>query len=281
MWTPTFLILALLSLLPSDWAYTQMSAMPMWQVRRIVTEELPSGSGSWTVPSDVTMLISVECWGGGGSSARTGTGTFNYGGGGGGAFSKSTDIAVLPNSNIDYLVGLGGAPAIAGFDGQHGGNSRFGPVASPIVLAEGGKGSVIDTINFPGGAGGSVSNGIGSLKTGGGTGGNALIEDSGGGGGGAAGSPSGTGGNGTNNSGNRYGGSSPGAGAGGTSTATSGNPGADHVNGGGGGAGGAHAQSGGAGGYPGGGAGAAGDNASAGAGGNGKIRLTYVRLTAN
>src|SRR5437868_6900245 len=56
------------------------------------TVVLTSGS-SWTVPSGVTNLITVECWGAGGGSAGAAQWSA-FGAGGGGAYAKKNNLAV-------------------------------------------------------------------------------------------------------------------------------------------------------------------------------------------
>ena len=102
-----------------------------------------SASGTYTVPAGVT-IVTVECWGaggaGGGNNSINGTG----GGGGGGAYTKATNVAVVPNSTYAITVGAGGVPGV---------NSGNGNISSAVLGS---------TISANAGAGGSFSaNGIG------------------------------------------------------------------------------------------------------------------------
>ncbi len=140
------------------------------------------GSYTFTVPPGVNT-ITVECWGGGGggstvSSSRRG------GGGGGGAYARSM-ICVVPGATYNVQVGTGGTGS------SNGGNSVFG---ANIVVAAGGTGGANN--GTTGGAGGSVTNSVGTVRYAGGNGANGGSTYSGGGGGGAG--SSGDGGNASN-----------------------------------------------------------------------------------
>ena len=136
-----------------------------------------SASGTYTVPAGVT-IVTVECWGaggaGGGNNSINGTG----GGGGGGAYTKATNVAVVPNSTYAITVGAGGVPGV---------NSGNGNISSAVLGS---------TISANAGAGGSFSaNGIGgsggsSGTYNGGSGSNGVTGNYGGGGGGSAGTAS-------------------------------------------------------------------------------------------
>ncbi|MNL03747.1 hypothetical protein D3C87_1242950 [compost metagenome] len=241
---------------------------PLNKARRApVTVVLTSGT-SWTVPSGVSSLISVECWGGGGGTAsHFGT---SYGGGGGGAYAKKLSVPVTSGASISYSIGSGGT-SLANVVGTNGGDTWF--VNSTTVLAKGGQGSIKDNTNYLGGAGGSSAASIGNVVYAGGNGGNSVVDMSGAGGGSSA-TPTGAGTNGANSNSTTggAGGSAATGGAGGTAgvkstTPTMGGDGVANQNGGGGGGGGGGSTSGtgpgavgGAGGFPGGGAGSQGGN---------------------
>jgi hypothetical protein len=263
---------------------------------RTVTTVLSNiGAGSWSVPGDVDLILAVEVWGGGGGAgSRIG---HSIGGAGGGAYSKKSNIKVVPGATLAYFVGTGGKSTNDGSAGGDGGDSWF--MSATTVMAKGGKGSL------PGccepGAGGQASSGYGDVKYSGGSGGKAHGPYAyGGGGGGAAASSSGNGGVGADaasisgQSEGARGGMSPGAGAGGqggTTAGVNGVAGASHAKGGGGGGGGGSdggkdggacrsvGGAGGAGGLPGGGAGAAGCDGTRASGDGGKGQITLIYMT--
>jgi hypothetical protein len=260
---------------------------PLSLARRPVTVVLTSGT-SWTVPSGVGRLNSVECWGGGGGTASWFGAS--YGGGGGGAYAKKLALTVTPGATITYSIGSGGT-SLANTVGTNGGDTWF--VNSTTVLAKGGKGSVKDDTNYLGGAGGSSGTSIGNVVYSGGNGGNTVLDMSGAGGGSSA-APSAAGSNGANNTvpAGGAGGSATNGGAGGAGGAKATTPvvGGDGVanpkGGGGGGGGGGNISGsgagaiGGSGGFPGGGAGSQGGNWSGTAalsksGGAGQIIIIY------
>jgi hypothetical protein len=171
---------------------------------------LTSGT-SWTVPSNWNSSHNtVEVIGGGGGAYNGANGT-GGGGGGGGAYSKISNLALTANAPVPYAVGTGGT---SGSSPSAGADTWFNGASFAVasVGARGGSPASIRT----GGAGGAATNGIGTTKYSGGSGGNADASwFSGGGGGGAAG-PNGNGANGGSAAG---GGSatSPGGGGGGGS----------------------------------------------------------------
>jgi hypothetical protein len=257
--------------------------------RKVITVILTSGT-SWTVPSTVSSLASVECWGAGGGAA--GSFGVSYGGGGGGAYAKKIALAVTPGASITYSIGSGGTSPINAA-GTNGGDTWF--LNSSTVLAKGGKGSLQDGTNYLGGAGGASGASIGNVVYSGGNGG--AVPDLSGGGGGASATATGAGANGADclSSAGGAGGSAPGGGAGGaggvqsTTSPTVGADGVSNPKGGGGGGGGGGAPSGsvvgasgGRGGTPGGGAGSQGGTYSGSSPGSksgaaGQIIITYTR----
>lgn len=89
------------------------------------------GSGSWTVPCDVTS-ITVEAWGAGGAGGAADNNPNGGSGGGGGGYTAYT-IAVTPNQIINYTVGNGGNGG-----GGNGGNGT--PTTILALTANGGTG---------------------------------------------------------------------------------------------------------------------------------------------
>jgi hypothetical protein len=149
-------------------------------------------SGIWTAPAGITN-VTVEMWGGGGGGGGSdgpGSGNAGAGGGGGGAYTKTTNLTVVPGTNYTITVGAGGtAGALTGGNGGMGGNSTFTNEvtltgATPALGGGGGTGNTVNSAIVSGGAGG-----IGTYN--GGTGGSSGAAAGGGGGGGA-----GSGGNG-------------------------------------------------------------------------------------
>jgi hypothetical protein len=201
---------------------------------------LMSGT-SWTVPSNLGAVLSVEVigGGGGGGSGVSGTGC----GGGGGAYAKLTNPSLSPGATVFYSIGAGGAGGVGGGTnaGAAGGDTWLnisGTNSAPTstaqgVLAKGGQGGPFVTSGTQSAAGGAAASCIATTAYSGGSSGAFTVTSYASSGGGGAAGPGGAG--------------AVGGASGSTSTA-----------GGGGGGGGAD--------Y--GGPGSAGTNASGGAGGN-------------
>lgn len=165
-----------------------------------------TGAGTFTVPSDFSSLVSVECIGGGKS------GTSGGAAGGGGAYSLSDAVTGLTAGGTAY-VSVGAAGADTWFNAASN--------AAPSTTAQGAlaKGSTSGT-------GGASASGVGTTKYSGGNGGGNY----GGGGGGAAG-PSGAGKNGGAYSGTYYTGGGGGGANNGTAGANGGSSGGNGGNG--------------------------------------------------
>lgn len=113
-----------------------------------------NSSGTWVAPEGI-FSARVECWGGGGGGGGSvRRQTYSGGGGGGGGYAKNTNVAVIPGSEYQVIVGNGGSAGPAGTSGGSGGNSSFG---GGVVIATGGSG---------GGAGGNTAGTAGSGGTG-------------------------------------------------------------------------------------------------------------------
>lgn len=216
---------------------------------------------SWQVPADWNSADnSIECIGGGGAGS-SGVGGHGGCGGGGGAYSKIVNLALTPDSFVDYAIG--GATWLKDIS---------------TVLAKGGS----NGLTYSGGAGGAATDGVGSTKYSGGDGA-AYAEVKGGGGGGAAGLY-GNGGNAYFVGNDMHGGTGD-AGHGGVGGVNGSNGGAgqeyDSTHGsGGGGGGGQQSSTGGYGGYYGGGGGGGGEGASGSGGRAGLIIITYTPFVA-
>ncbi|WP_315786581.1 RHS repeat-associated core domain-containing protein [Bradyrhizobium sp. SZCCHNR2011] len=223
---------------------------------------LTNGS-SWTVPDDwnsASNTVEVIGGGGGGGGGSSSSVDEGAGGGGGGAYSKITNLPLLPGSVVTYQIGAGGSGGSVGSVGGAGGDSYFNGsganCSAQSVCAKGGAGGTISSgyAAASGGTGGAAAGGLGTVRYSGGAGGGSGSTSNGGGGGGGAAGPNGNGGgggttgqNGSGAGGGGNGGGSNGAGggAGGNNSAGTGGgapgsagiPGSNGIAGGGGGAG--------------------------------------------
>ncbi len=148
---------------------------------------LLTGSGSWTIPSDMTNNNRIICIGAGGGGGRAANGGNNSRGGGGGAVSIGTYLNLTPSAVAYYACGNGGVGAtVANTSGSAGGDTWFNLNTNTIptsivmgVLAKGGFGSAT-------GVGGSSASGFGSTTYSGGSSVGPIGLDGGGIGGGSA-----------------------------------------------------------------------------------------------
>jgi hypothetical protein len=165
----------------NTWTTNNFSVTPSYQYTTYT-----SGSGTYTVPSNVTSIQYLVVAGGGGGGNRAG------GGGGAGGLVQGT-MAVTPGQTIAYSVGTGGAGGAASGgtnnNGTNGTNSTFGS-----LTAVGGGAGATPGDGIAGGSGGGAGHGggpggAGTLGQGstGGTGANAFNGAGGGGGAGAVG----------------------------------------------------------------------------------------------
>ncbi|WP_297338075.1 glycine-rich domain-containing protein [Algoriphagus sp.] len=214
------------------------------------------GSGTFTVPSEVTS-ITVEVWGGGGKGGARSGSNGAAAGGGGGAYSRSV-LPVSPGQVINYRIGFGATGFQPGQDTWFFNNST--------LMAKGGN-SVSDN-STTGVAGGDESAGFGDFRFSGGNGADVVSGDGGGGG-----SSAGINANG-NNATNRNGALAPLGGGEGGDGKEDGNgangqgPGSMGSFPGGGGGGGVRSSS-------------SGTDISGGNGGNGQIRISYITLSSS
>lgn len=153
------------------------------------------GSSSWIVPEDVTLLDSIEIWGGGAAGGRS---TVQASGGGAGGYSRKNNISVTPSQSISFTIGYGGAAQ----NGLGVGNNGTATTTEGMT-ANGGLGGYTET----GGLGGAATGG--DINTSGGNGQNAtfLVQ--------ARGGNSPNGGNGGNGGNPGQNGQTPGGGGGG------------------------------------------------------------------
>ncbi|SFA92988.1 glycine-rich domain-containing protein, partial [Algoriphagus aquimarinus] len=217
---------------------------------QIIIAPVPGGGETFIVPSGVTS-ITVEVWGGGGGGGARFGSNGESGGGGGGAYSRSV-ITVTPGQALNYYVGFGALTSAPGEDSWFSSNTT--------LMAKGGN-SAAD--NSPTGAnGGLAASGVGTVKYGGGKGANVGSNIAGGGG-----SSAGIAANG-NNATNQNGATAPIGGGGGGNGVSSGQGSGGNGTPPGGGGGGARRTN------------AAGTEQVGGYGGNGQIRISYIRLTS-
>ena len=188
-------------------------------------------SGSFTVPSDFSSLVSLRAWGSAGTNSG-GTLTTNGGGGGGGGYSETVGASVTTSMVAGSTVVYYNVPALsAGSTASSwiniGTNSAPSAVTSGVRAFCGGN-----TSTNTAGIGGPTASAVGDTKNAGGAGGSGYTSTrrNGGGGGGAAG-PLGAGAiggaafNTTANRGGGGGGASNGGSAGSAGTNTAGGAG--------------------------------------------------------
>lgn len=111
------------------------------QVFKVAGQEV-----TWKVPEGVTH-VRVQAWGGGGGGQ---SGTGNSKGGQAGGYVEDI-LTVIPGTNIEVTVGVGGNGGIQGLCGSMGGDSKFGNE----LIAYGG--SSCDCATLEGGAGGEIT----------------------------------------------------------------------------------------------------------------------------
>ncbi|MBU8882735.1 T9SS type A sorting domain-containing protein [Kaistella sp. DKR-2] len=167
------------------------SFLSLLQAQTLVTLSTP-GSGTWTVPCDVTT-ITVEVWGGGGGGQGVkGNGSSATGGGGaGGGYVKGT-FTVTPGTAYNFSVGKGGDGTES--TANNGESSWFKD--SGTLLSVGGVGAIAFASNTAGQGvtslkNGNVNVGASPLSTYGGNGGHSSVGNYSGGGGSSAGDISG------------------------------------------------------------------------------------------
>jgi hypothetical protein len=120
------------------------------------TIEVLTGSGTWTVPANVTKLEAVVCIGGGGGGCSTALVGEDNGGGGGGGSTIALDVAVTPAEECLANVGPGGASDVAGQ------LSTFICNSAEVPAAGGGAGT--EGVGGTSGVGDSFSGGEGSFQ---------------------------------------------------------------------------------------------------------------------
>lgn len=108
-----------------------------------------TGSGTFTVPADVTRLYVTAVGGGGGGGggynpSGTSPSTAAGGGGGAGAIAYRVPVYVSPGLELGYAVGAGGVGGTATTYSTDGGNTVFGD-----LTVGGGKGGAYNTPSSP------------------------------------------------------------------------------------------------------------------------------------
>ena len=124
-----------------------------------------TGTGTFTVPANVTHINAAAWGGGGGGGGSSSSGSGGNGGGGGGAASYNL-ISVVPGNTFTYAVGIGGAGGEAaggtGADGVISTINSVTPITPAIVLSGGpGTGGLGNSaaINTPTNSGGGIATG--------------------------------------------------------------------------------------------------------------------------
>lgn len=120
-----------------------------------------TGSGTWTIPTNVKWA-KFRLWGGGGGGGGGTSG--NVGSGGGGAGYAEGPISLGANTSLAIVIGTGGTGGSPGNPGGPGGNST---IAALSITANGGTGGAGNG-GTPG-AGGSASGLTFNFSGGGGT----------------------------------------------------------------------------------------------------------------
>jgi len=150
-----------------------------------------TANGTWTCPANVTS-ITVEAWGAGAGGKRgAGPKGFSGGGGGGGAYARLNTVTVIPGTTYTLTVG-----GVSGYDTS--GNPSTATFGTNTITAAGGSTGGPNSLNAPGGAGGTVAASSGDVRFPGGDGGSGVgaIGGNGTGSGGGGGSGAGNTGNG-------------------------------------------------------------------------------------
>lgn len=156
------LTLCLIKCVPPVWKY--LGTTPEIK-KSFAASDTFTSSGTWVAPTGIYAVNILVVAGGGGSGMGTKNTVRNAGGGGGGGLIYMENYSVTPGSDINAVVGGGGAGATAtSATGSNGSNSSFG---SLTAVGGGGGGS---SGNRPGSNGGS-GGGAGVLNTSTGTGG--------------------------------------------------------------------------------------------------------------
>lgn len=139
------------------------------------TVETFTSNGTFTVPSNVTLIKYTVV--GGGGAGGCGYTNVTAGGGGSGAWAVGY-LTVTPDEEITVTIGAGGTNAGNGSPGNPGGTSSLG---SYVVMGGGGGGISSQTNGgYPGGAGGELTTIGGTrLMAGSNVGGNAMYTSTG------------------------------------------------------------------------------------------------------
>lgn len=132
------------------------------------TQIVAAGTGTFTVPADVTS-VTLECCGAGGGGGTSGASSLGGGGGGGGVYAQ-TVLTVAPGDTLTYEVGAGGAIATIG-NASWISNTGVAPTnTSEGCLGQPGTGATGFQDSNPGSGGNTVTS-IGTTKSVGGAGG--------------------------------------------------------------------------------------------------------------
>jgi len=145
--------------------------LPVFLLAQTTATFTLGGTQTFVSPAGITS-ITVQAWGAGGaggSSTNPGfNGAYAGSGGGGGAFA-SAPLTITSGETLTVNVGVGGK-GVASANGGFGGSSG---ISGYSILAEGGKGGLVNNGSLvAGGAAGLAANSIGLTRTSGTAGGN-------------------------------------------------------------------------------------------------------------
>lgn len=125
----------------------------------IQQQTIASGSGSWNKPTTGNyQWLQIEIWAGGGSGGKSNISTNGASGGGGGAYNAIVVPLSYLASSESYTVGAGGSAVTGASLGNTGGFSSFAmsnyPGGAETLFAYGGGGGNFRSGNDAGGSGG-------------------------------------------------------------------------------------------------------------------------------
>ncbi len=145
--------------------------LPIFLLAQTTATFTLGGTQTFVSPAGVTN-ITVQAWGAGGaggSSTNPGINGARGGSGGGGGAFASAGLTITSGETLSVNVGIGGK----GTDGNSGGNGGSSGITGYSILADGGKGGLVNNGSLVlGGAAGLAANSTGTTRTSGTAGGN-------------------------------------------------------------------------------------------------------------
>ncbi|TDO98371.1 T9SS sorting signal type C domain-containing protein [Flavobacterium sp. 245] len=145
--------------------------LPVFLLAQTTATFTLGGTQTFVSPAGVTN-ITVQAWGAGGaggSSTNPGFGGARGGSGGGGGAFASTGLTITSGETLSVVVGIGGK----GVTSDNGGAGGFSGITGYSILAEGGKGGLLNNGSLVlGGAAGLDVNSTGTTRLSGSAGGN-------------------------------------------------------------------------------------------------------------